>query len=239
MTPDEARETEQQRLQGPEAYLSSEERKNLQRLLSFPEDLPKKFREWLIDYLTVNPPQFSITQIQGFEKYLYRKGTELPQSPRDGQQFAFVADSNNGIVWRFQYNADSGSQYKWEFVGGAPIYLAVDATVSTTSSSPQDLGGPNVTVPLAGQYTCMFGAEFDCNVADKDTIAGVWDGSAVQGEIVMEAIPDRRIALSKAVVITVANPNTSIGLRYRLGTAEGHVGNWQRRWLMVSPVRVK
>lgn len=50
---------------GPEAYLSAEERKALQRSLSFPEDLPPKFKSYLIDFIAVNLPQIPISQIVG------------------------------------------------------------------------------------------------------------------------------------------------------------------------------
>ena len=53
---------------GPEAYLSSDERKALQRSLSFPEDLPPKFKSWLIDFIAVNIPQIPVSQIVGFNQ---------------------------------------------------------------------------------------------------------------------------------------------------------------------------
>ena len=54
---------------GPEAYLSSDERKALQRSLSFPEDLPPKFKSWLIDFIAVNIPQIPVGQVVGFERF--------------------------------------------------------------------------------------------------------------------------------------------------------------------------
>jgi hypothetical protein len=57
---------------GPEAYLSSEERKALQRSLSFPEDLPPKFRSWLIDFIAVNIPQIPISQIVGAQQFGFK-----------------------------------------------------------------------------------------------------------------------------------------------------------------------
>lgn len=62
--------TEQQKpdSKGPEAYLSGEERKALQRSLSFPEDLPPRFKSWLIDFMAVNIPQIPVSQITGFKQ---------------------------------------------------------------------------------------------------------------------------------------------------------------------------
>lgn len=54
---------------GPESYLSGEERKELQRMLSFPEDLPAKFKSFLIDFIAVNIPQIPISQITGFNQF--------------------------------------------------------------------------------------------------------------------------------------------------------------------------
>ena len=53
---------------GPEAYLSADERKALQRSLSFPEDLPPRFKSWLIDFIAVNIPQIPVSQIVGFKQ---------------------------------------------------------------------------------------------------------------------------------------------------------------------------
>jgi hypothetical protein len=62
---------------GPEAYLSTDERKALQRSLSFPEDLPPKFRSWLIDFIAVNIPQIPISQIVGFTQFTAKSSTVL------------------------------------------------------------------------------------------------------------------------------------------------------------------
>ena len=64
-------ETEDKRREskaGPEAYLSSDERKALQRSLSLPEDLPPRFKSWLIDFIAVNIPQIPVSQIIGFKQ---------------------------------------------------------------------------------------------------------------------------------------------------------------------------
>ena len=233
-------ETAQQaNLKGPEAFLSGEERKQVGRMLGFPEDFPAKYKSWLQDYLSVNFPQIPITQISGFEKYLYKKGTELPANPKDGQTYTFIADSANGIAWRFQYNESSGSQYKWEFVGGAPAVTAASGDVSTTSASFQDLGGPGITVPLAGDYLVQFGAEFNNNINGRDTLMAVGPASTAtsQDRIVMEGVGGR-VALSRASIINAPSVNSTLKCYYRIAT-EDCTGYWRSRWIMVSPVRVK
>jgi hypothetical protein len=65
----DAKPQEREPAKGPEAYLSPDERKALQRSLSFPEDLPPKFKSWLIDFIAVNVPQIPVSQIVGFQKF--------------------------------------------------------------------------------------------------------------------------------------------------------------------------
>lgn len=50
----ERQETLQQREKGVEAYLSQEEREQLQRQLGFPEEFPQKFGAWILDYVRLN-----------------------------------------------------------------------------------------------------------------------------------------------------------------------------------------
>lgn len=50
---------------GPEDYLTPEERKFLQRILNYPEDLPPKFKAWLIDNEAVNGAQIPASRIVG------------------------------------------------------------------------------------------------------------------------------------------------------------------------------
>ena len=63
--PDSGGQSKDSSKAGPEAYLSPDERKALQRSLSFPEDLPPRFKSWLIDFIAVNIPQIPISQIVG------------------------------------------------------------------------------------------------------------------------------------------------------------------------------
>lgn len=60
-------ESTQQKQKGPEAFLTNEERKDLQRSLSYPEDLPPKFKNWIQEYIAVNIPQIPISNIVGFQ----------------------------------------------------------------------------------------------------------------------------------------------------------------------------
>lgn len=233
-------ETQQQQQKGPEAFLSGEERKQLGRMLGFPEDIPTKFKSWMQDYLSVNFPQIPITQISGFEKYLYKKGTELPADPKDGQTYTYIADSSAGIAWRFQYNESSGSAYKWEFVGGAPFVNEKATEESTTATSYVSLSGPGVTLPLAGDYLVQHGCAMDQVNDDSDVRAGVYNGSTtnliIEGEGIVYGPGGHRVSASRSGIVNVASPSTAIEQRYSVGSYTGYFRN---RWILVQPVRVK
>lgn len=79
----------------------------------------------------------------------------LPSSPRHGEE-AFYQETS-GILWRFRYNADSPSTYKWEFVGGSPFRASYATQQSVTNSATPFTGvaitnSPEITLPFAGDY---------------------------------------------------------------------------------------
>jgi hypothetical protein len=55
---------------GPDEYLTSEERKFIQRYLSFPEDFPATFRSWVVQENLVNLQGISKSQIEGLSSSL-------------------------------------------------------------------------------------------------------------------------------------------------------------------------
>lgn len=81
--------------------------------------------------------------------------TTLPASPVDGQQ-AILVDSitNPAYQWLFRYNAGSTSAYKWEFIGGPPIFIyPAGFTPSGTAAYLTDTAvASTVNVPRAGEY---------------------------------------------------------------------------------------
>lgn len=87
----ETQSQERQSSKGPEAYLSSEERKALQRSLSFPEDLPPKFKSWLIDFIAVNIPQIPISQIVGFSQFTATPSFIAPNEATMSQTYVDLA----------------------------------------------------------------------------------------------------------------------------------------------------
>jgi len=91
------------------------------------------------------------------------RGTALPPSPVDGQEYDYTADAANGVVWRLRYRA-AATTHKWEFVGGADL--------TAVYGEAQPLGfpvvntwyglvkSPVVTLPLAGDYIYTVGADY-------------------------------------------------------------------------------
>src|SRR5215218_6358847 len=59
--------------------------------------------------------------------------TALPGSPVDGQEVIYqnASMASVGVAWRLKYRSASGSAYKWEFIGGAPL-MSFDATTDVT-----------------------------------------------------------------------------------------------------------
>lgn len=88
--------------------------------------------------------------------------TTLPAAPVDGQEafYQSAAMATPGMVWHFRYRAGSGSAYKWEFVGGPPLFAEVIAQETASAQIFGDLTtvGPTVTLPLAGDYDVEIGA---------------------------------------------------------------------------------
>jgi hypothetical protein len=91
--------------------------------------------------------------------------TSLPVSPYDGQIVYYQADSTNGVVWQLRYNSSSASSYKWEFIGGAPLYQRDSSARTTASTTYQTTGSPSFTLNLNGDFECVYGAAYFQNNA--------------------------------------------------------------------------
>jgi len=91
-------------------------------------------------------------------------GTSLPASPVDGDE-AVLVDSvtNPSYSWRFRYNAQSTSAYKWECVGGAPASVGPSGggAVGNTGTAFVSSGGPYFTLPRPGDYLISVAAELN------------------------------------------------------------------------------
>ncbi|HMS83613.1 MAG TPA: hypothetical protein PKD12_08185 [Nitrospira sp.] len=81
--------------------------------------------------------------------------TALPGSPVDGQEVYFqsTAMAAAGVIWHLRYRSGASGSYKWEYLGGPPLSSALaNPGQQTTINTFQDLAGPTVALPLAGDF---------------------------------------------------------------------------------------
>ena len=181
-------------------------------------------------------PQARQTILRGYSD---TSGTSLPGTPMDGQLYDYVADSTDGVVWRFRYRAASASTYKWEFVGGSPLTEIVASNESTSSTSYTDLAtaGPSITVPLAGDY--IISQYVDINVDSVYHFSSPKIGSAATADAnrvqMGSAAGIDRMSASRIGLLKTLAANDVIKLQYRVGSG---TGTWDNRTLVIEPRRV-
>jgi hypothetical protein len=178
--------------------------------------------------------------------------TSLPGSPTDGQEVYYVADGANDIIWHLRYNSTSGY---WEFLGGPALYAEVTTSESTTSTAYADLAtvGPNLTVPLDGDYQVtvsayMSGSSFQGNTTNYMSFAvggtAATDAdSAVQltrsydGGSDAQNVSGTPVRTSRK---TSVSGGTTITAKYKLSPNFGsaHSASFERRWMEITPVRI-
>lgn len=100
--------------------------------------------------------------------------TVLPNAPNDGDQCYYLADTTPSYggpyLWHLRYRAAAASTSKWEIVASpTEMRSFLSPQVTTTNPAPQDLGGPYLTVPVAGDYDIQYGTVVQ---HDKGTDAG-------------------------------------------------------------------
>src|SRR5215471_1849092 len=178
--------------------------------------------------------------------YVVAYGTSLPASPTDGME-AVLVDSvtNPAYQWRFRYNGQSTSPYKWEFVGGA-IWQNNGGSITTGSGTWADLpGGPTFTIPRAGEYRTAVGVFMQNNgnqafPGQYNTLAtlataganfgnqaqvgmtGQWCGSSVS-----QVSGIQGLAVGDVLRVRVANDRALSG---------GGQSNFNNGWFTVIPV---
>jgi hypothetical protein len=106
--------------------------------------------------------------------------SSLPGSPIDGQIIYYEANATDGIIWQLRYRSASASAYKWEFIGGSPLYkqFLYDGIASSGASYASFSTPVTVTTPLAGDYVYKFGAGGAGPNAGYDIFIGLSIGGA-------------------------------------------------------------
>lgn len=187
----------------------------------------------------------SVTRVGATSLIPAGRGTSLPTSPYDGQEFV-LTDSLTAPTynWRFRYNAGSTSAYKWEFVGGAPLTQVVNTQENTTSSAFVELATAlRITVPVAGDYRIEqsiapeIGSGGSTSLAQmatwNETLAGdtgvCYITQALNGVGHMNEAGNFGIA-------TALNAGHVLSQRYR--NLSGVSTNFSRRKMSILPIRV-
>lgn len=175
---------------------------------------------------------------------LIRRVTALPSNPEDAQEIYYVADATNGVVWHLLYRAASSSSYKWECVGGPPLYNEVVTGESTTSTTYAALAtaGPSITLPLAGDYDVEIGFRGYNNGAGAINNYMSYDiggTGASDNDANLQYMPSSTSAHANNARSRRKTGLTAVTLtsKYRLDGAVT-VGYFQYRWMKVTPVRV-
>jgi hypothetical protein len=168
----------------------------------------------------------------------------LPAGPIDQQECIYVADATKGIKWHLRYRAASASAYKWEPVNGAtPLTSTVDTNEAVNSAVFANAAtlGPDVTVPLAGDYEADFeaqstnGAAAVANTFIGLNVGGVAPSGARSAVVTLNAVNHQAVPY-KSVPLPALTAATLLRLQYGSGPAQAMQFLYRR--LRVRPVRV-
>lgn len=170
--------------------------------------------------------------------------TALPGAPVDGDMCLFqsTAMATDGAVWMLRYRSGGGT-YKWEFVGGTPLYAEVTTAETTGSGSYVALGtaGPIVTLPLAGDYDVEIGMAATPNTANGSTAVMSYDIGGT-GAVDVDAYSVQNPNTGIGAIISGSRSRRKTGLTAVALTSKYKVGNgantFSGRWMKVTPIRV-
>jgi hypothetical protein len=176
--------------------------------------------------------------------------TSLPSSPFDGQEVYYQADAANGVLWHLRYRAASSSASKWEHVGGSALYNAIETSQATSGSGYVDLAtvGPSITIPLAGDYELIFGAQnFSGQPAAISFSRG---GTAAVDTDSIRASPTADYAgsfgaawvnvadLERQIRLTGMTASTVLTMKYLASAGGGNPASYGHRRMSLRPIRV-
>ena len=155
-TPQDKVETQQQQQKGPEAFLSIEERKMLQRILSFPEELPQKFASWIVEYMKVNAEEIPASAIVGSE----RESISC-RLRRTSDQSGFTGGVRANVVWT---EAEWDPSSMWDGTSKITVprpgkYLVISSCEWTTANGQLEIWKNTSTIEHtdlpANRVTCV------------------------------------------------------------------------------------
>jgi hypothetical protein len=170
--------------------------------------------------------------------------TALPTGtgiPFDGQEVYLLPDATDGIVWHARYRAGSPFASKWDVLEAMPWVKYVATAESRNNAAYGDLTtvGPQLTIPVAGDYRIDHGAVMLSGNADS-----AWASVKFSGAEASDADAARAVQINIAPMPFAAPERpfktiaagTVVKQRYRTGGAQ--TATWQDRWLRVTPLRI-
>lgn len=165
-------------------------------------------------------------------------GTTFPAAPADGQEYVYVADSTNGVFWRFRWYA--ASSY-WAFIGGPPLYNEILTSEATTSASYVDLGtvGPSIALPFAGDYDVTIGADVRLSAAERAQMSYQIGGT---GAVDADSIENTFGAVTTIAGVSLMRSRrksglTAVTLTAKYKTQNGTSSSFLNRFMRVVPVK--
>lgn len=174
--------------------------------------------------------------------------SSLPGAPVNGQEVIYNANITDGVIWRFKYRAASPNTKKWEFQGGAPLYTQI-LTQELIGSQGAWVNlatiGPDITVPLTGDYLARYGAhcfKVTANTTSLDASIGV---------AVSDGTPATNLGHYQNGLTTSHTSGGNLGNETTISFTSGQIarlryfivasaagGNFIWRWLQLTPIRV-
>ena len=168
--------------------------------------------------------------------------TSLPLVPQFGDQVVYAADATNGVYWLLQY--DASGTYPWKFIGGPPLLSTVASGEATASPSYVALAtaGPQITVPVAGDYDILIGCNFNSGAGNDIPAAMAYlvGGTAASDDdaVWMQTRgPGYNSTNSKPTRKTGIAASTALVARYKSPVSAGMI--FGQRFMRVTPIRVK
>jgi hypothetical protein len=196
----------------------------------------------LLDKDNIKDGGITTKELKGFSSPV----TSLPASPQPGDICIYqnASMATNGIRWLLQYNAASGSTYKWEFIGGSSLYgeVAGQENMGNAGGTWWALAtaGPSITLPLGGDYFISNGFSFAGQAIQ--VVAYMSYDIGATGAIMADAVgaawpaityPD----LSSPMRKQRKNALPAVVLTSKYSNSGGNVG-FAHRWIEATPIRV-
>jgi hypothetical protein len=172
--------------------------------------------------------------------------SEIPGlSAIDGDEIMVVVAANSN--WHMRYNAFEGA-YKWEFLGGPPMFAEITVADLISSSSYVDAStpGPTIVLPRAGIYdieiglrTFFTGQSTDMNYTWMSYSIGATGASDADAVIVgMESGLPSNGPSSRPRRKTISAAETLTAKYKRTAEATATNKSIDSRWMRVYPVAI-